>query len=230
MTLSPLSNRLSSALPYVREGCFFADVGTDHAYLPIHLCQTGKIRGAVASDIGEGPLAIAKANIASYGLADKIKTCLSDGLLKLLPYAPEDIAVFGMGGELIASILSAVPWTKDARLRFILQPMTKAETLRAHLLCEGFRILDETLTKDEGRIYQTICAEYDGTPRTLSPLALLVGEINLKRGGALLSELLARHQKTFTEIQAAKKNAGISVSYETNILAEIQKYRKENAV
>jgi tRNA (adenine22-N1)-methyltransferase len=230
MTLPPLSNRLSSALPYVREGCFFADVGTDHAYLPIHLYKTGKIRGAVASDIGEGPLAIAKANIKSFGLEDKIKTCLSDGLLELASYAPEDIAIFGMGGELIASILSAVPWTKDAHLRFILQPMTKTETLRAYLLREGFEIIDETLTKDEGRIYQTIHAAYDGTPRTLSPLSLLVGEINLRRGGALLLELLARHQKTFAEIQAAKKNAGVCATYETEILGEIQRYLKETTL
>ena len=230
MTLPPLSNRLSSALPFVREGSFFADVRTDHAYLPIHLCAMGKIRGAVASDIGEGPLSIARANIGAFGLEDKIATCLSDGLLKLAPYAPEDIAIFGMGGELIASILSAVPWTKDGRLRLILQPMTKTETLRAHLASEGFAILDETLTKDEGRIYQTICAEYDGKTRTLSPLELLVGQKNLKRGGDLLSELLSRHQKTFTEIQNAKKTAGISVTYETEILTELQRYREETTI
>lgn len=230
MTLPPLSNRLSSALPFVREGCFFADVGTDHAYLPLYLCLTGKIRGAVASDIGKGPLSIAKANIKAYGLENKISTCLSDGLKELAPYAPEDIAIFGMGGELIASILSAVPFTKDERLRFILQPMTKTETLRAYLLGEGFEILDETLTKDEGRIYQTLSVAYDGKKRTCSPLALLVGEKNLKRGGKLLCELLLSKQRSLAEIQNAKTAAGLSAEYEQTVLAEIQTYLKETTL
>ncbi len=228
MTLPSLSNRLLSALPFIREGSFLADVGTDHAYLPLYLCLTGKIRGAVASDIGEGPLSIAKANIKAYGLEDKISTCLSDGLKELSPYVPEDIAIFGMGGELIASILSAVPWTKNESLRFILQPMTKTELLRAYLAAEGFDILDEVLTKDEGRIYQTICAVYDGKKRAQSPLALLVGQKNLKRGGALLRELLLLKEKTFTEIQNAKILAGLSAEYEQTVLTEIHDYTKEN--
>jgi tRNA (adenine22-N1)-methyltransferase len=143
-------------------------------------------------------------------------------LHKIAPYAPEDISIFGMGGELIASILTAVPWTKDSSLRLILQPMTRAESLRAHLDSEGFAVLDETLTKDEGRIYQTLSVAYDGQTRTHSPLALLVGEINLKRRDPLLFELLARHQKTFTEIQAAKAAAGVDTAYERALLAEIK--------
>ncbi|MBO4979060.1 MAG: SAM-dependent methyltransferase [Clostridia bacterium] len=222
MTLPPISKRLLSALPYVREGTFLADIGTDHAYLPLYLCLTGRVRGAVAADVREGPLAVAGANIRAYGLEDKITTCLSDGLQRIAPYAPEDITVFGMGGELIASILAAVPWTKDPSLRFVLQPMTKPETLRQFLDLEGFSVLGETLTKEDGRIYQTLVVTYDGQTRTHSPLALLVGEANLKRRDSLLFELLARHQKTLAEIQAAKAAAGVDAAYECALLAEIK--------
>ena len=224
MTLPPISKRLLSALPFVREGSFLADVGTDHAYLPLYLCLTGKIRGAVAADVREGPLKSAQTNIKAYGLEDKISTCLSDGLQKLAPFAPEDISIFGMGGELIASILSAVPWTKDESLRFLLQPMTKTELLRAYLDAEGFRVLDETLTEDDGRIYQTLAVAYDGKVRTHSPLALLVGEKNLARGGELLRELLAVKKKTLTEIEAAKSAAGLPVDYERGVLTEMKEY------
>ncbi|MBE6662710.1 MAG: SAM-dependent methyltransferase [Ruminococcaceae bacterium] len=230
MTLPPISKRLLSAIPFVREGSFLADVGTDHAYLPLYLCLTGKIRGAVAADVREGPLSSAKANIKAYGLADKIETCLSDGLLKLAPFAPEDVSIFGMGGELIASIMAAVDWTKDGKLRFILQPMTKTESLRAYLAREGFAILDETLTKEDGRIYQTLSVAFDGKNRTLSPLALLVGEKNLERGGELLAELLLAKQKTFTEILAAKRAAGLDTEYERTVLAEIESYLKEKTL
>lgn len=224
MTYPPISKRLLSALPFVREGSFLADVGTDHAYLPLYLCLTGKIRGAVAADVREGPLKSAQTNIKAYGLEDKISTCLSDGLQKLAPFAPEDISIFGMGGELIASILAAVPWTKDARLRFLLQPMTKAEVLRAYLDAEGFVVLDETLTEDDGRIYQTLAVAYDGKLRSHSPLALLVGEKNLARGGALLLELLAAKKKTLTEIETAKTAAGLNADYERGVLTEIKEY------
>ena len=44
-----LSKRLGAAASFVRKGSFIADVGTDHAYLPIALCEAGLIRGAVAS-------------------------------------------------------------------------------------------------------------------------------------------------------------------------------------
>ena len=159
-----------------------------------------------------------------FGLEEKIDTCLSDGLQKLAPFAPEDISIFGMGGELIASILSAVPWTKDKSLRFILQPMTKTEVLRAYLDAEGFAILDETLTKEDGRIYQTLAVEYDGTTRTHTPLELLVGENTLEKGGELLTELLAVKQKTLSEIEAAKTAAGLEASYERDILNEIKEY------
>ncbi len=224
MTLPPISKRLLSALPFIREGSFLADVGTDHAYLPLYLCLTGKIRGAVAADVREGPLSSARANIKAYGLEDKISTCLSDGLQKLSPFAPEDISIFGMGGELIASILAAVPWTKDERLRFILQPMTKTEVLRAYLDAEGFAILEETLTEEDGRIYQTLSVAYDGRVRTHTPLALLVGEKNLQRGGELLWELLATKKKILTEIKIAKTTAGLDADYERTILAEIKEY------
>ena len=227
MSLPPLSNRLMSAVPYVREGAFVADIGTDHAYLPIYLCRIGKIRGAVAADIGKGPLAIAAANIRENGLADKIPTCLSDGLEHIGPYAPTDIIVFGMGGELIVSILHAAPWVKDASIRLILQPMTKSEILRAYLLENGFDIIDECLTEDQGRIYQTLCAEYDGKARTDTPLALFAGRQNLKRGGALLCRLLDTKKKTLTEIYNAKTSAGLRADEEHTLLEEIQNYQKE---
>ncbi len=227
MSLPPLSNRLMSAVPYVREGAFVADIGTDHAYLPIYLCQIGKIRGAVAADIGKGPLAIAAANIRENGLCDRIPTCLSDGLEHIAPYTPTDIIIFGMGGELIASILAAAPWIKDADIRLVLQPMTKPEILRAYLYENGFDIMDECLTEDQGRIYQTLCASFDGKARHDTPLGLFVGKHNLGRGGALLSRLLESKQKTLTEIYRAKTSAGLYADEEYALLTEIKNYQKE---
>ena len=48
-----LSPRLQCIAELVRPGARLADVGTDHAYLPVWLLQNGKITRAVASEISK---------------------------------------------------------------------------------------------------------------------------------------------------------------------------------
>lgn len=133
-------NRLLSAIPYLRAGGVVADIGTDHAYLPIELCRRGICRRAVACDINEGPISAARANIRAAGLSDRIDTLCTDGLHGVEPYAPDDILIFGMGGELIVRILCEAPWVRNDRIGLILQPMSRAEILRRYLWENGFEI------------------------------------------------------------------------------------------
>ena len=63
-----LSPRLRSVAELVPQGAGFADVGTDHAYLPVWLLQRGVIRRAVASDLRRGPLERARLTAEKYGL------------------------------------------------------------------------------------------------------------------------------------------------------------------
>ena len=177
-----LSPRLLAAAGFVRPMAVVADVGTDHAYLPIYLCGTGRIRSAVASDINEGPVHRAKINIASHSLAKKIAVCHTDGLSGIDAYSPTDIIICGMGGELIAEIISRAEWTKNRDIRLILQPMTHAEKLRKYLCDEGYLIIDEAMAKEE-KVYQIICAEYRGERVEYSPLELTFGKQNIARGG-----------------------------------------------
>ena len=62
-----LSPRLRSVAELVPQGAGFADVGTDHAYLPVWLLQRGVIRRAVASDLRRGPLERARLTAEKYG-------------------------------------------------------------------------------------------------------------------------------------------------------------------
>ena len=72
MKTAHLTPRLFCAAEFVRRGAVFADVGTDHAYLPIFLLEEGKISRAVCSDINEGPLLNAEKNASEHGVLEKI--------------------------------------------------------------------------------------------------------------------------------------------------------------
>ena len=79
MTQSTLDARLAAAAEYVRQGAVFADIGTDHAHLPIYLLECGRITQAVAADIAQGPLSRAQENASEHGLSDKIIFRQTDG-------------------------------------------------------------------------------------------------------------------------------------------------------
>ena len=223
MKLPSLQKRLRAAIPFVRKGSFLADIGTDHAYLPVYLYGIGHIRGAIASDINDKPLMSAKAHIAAYGAEQGVATLLCDGLAGIEAYAPEDITVFGMGGELIARILEDAPFVKDPRIRLILQPMSRAEDLRRYLAEQGFAIMGESLCAEGQRIYQIICAEYDGRTREISVIEALLGKENIQRGGELFSTLLGQKKRIFENILAGKTSSGEPTEYEKEILSEIEK-------
>ncbi|MBO7250377.1 MAG: SAM-dependent methyltransferase [Clostridia bacterium] len=220
MNTPKLSPRLLAAADLVRPMATLADVGTDHAYLPIYLCKLGKIRSAIASDINEGPVERAKINIASHSLARKISVKLTDGLSGLREYSPTDIVICGMGGELIISIISAAEWTKDKSLRLILQPMTHADKLRAYLIGAGFSIIEERLAKEE-KVYQIICAEYSGESAEYSPIELIFGKQNIERGGEELRAYAEYVRSVFEVRLLGKQKAGSDTSEEESMLSGI---------
>ena len=109
--LFQLDGRLAKCAAMLR-GVPFADIGTDHAYLPVYLAVRGEIPAAIAADLREGPLESAKRTIARFHVESIVTARLSDGLAAIQPQEAEDIVIAGMGGELIAQILSKAPWLK----------------------------------------------------------------------------------------------------------------------
>lgn len=172
-----LSRRLHAALLLVREGRTVADIGTDHAYLPIALVKSGKTECAFASDIGKGPLERAEENIKKAGLEEKIKTVLTDGAAAFDSLA-DDFVIAGMGGELIFDIISRAPFMKNENIHLVLQPMTKIPTLRKNLLKEGFRIDDEKLVFEDDRVYTVMSVYYDGKVREISECEAITGNVD----------------------------------------------------
>ncbi len=100
-----ISRRLKAVAALVTGDGTIADIGTDHAYIPIYLIQTGAAAHAIAMDVNPGPLARAQEHIGQYGLSASIETRLSDGLARLRPGEADSVVIAGMGGALMTRIL-----------------------------------------------------------------------------------------------------------------------------
>lgn len=159
-----MSKRLSAVAAAVRRGSRVADIGTDHAYLPVYLVKNGICPTAIAADIRSGPAAAARRTVEAAGLADRIAVRLGDGLAPVAADEADDIVIAGMGGENIAAILAAAPWIKAPHYRLILQPMSKAEVLHAYLLQNGFAITAEETVTEDGHLYIWLTAVYTAAP------------------------------------------------------------------
>lgn len=187
-----LGERLSACAAYVREGSRVADVGTDHAQLPVWLVTSGRAPSAVATDINEGPLALARRNIARLCPGADIKTLLCDGLAAVSPDEVDDVIIAGMGGDVIVHILSEAPWLRSEKYRLILQPMSKPERLRGWLAESGFEIIDETPVRDAGRLYSILCVSFTGEARQPELWELCGGALCKKTDDPLAKEYLAK--------------------------------------
>jgi len=151
-----LQPRLQCLADCVPEGARLADVGTDHGYLPVWLLQNGRIASAIASDINAEPLEHARRTAAEYGMTLDLRLCA--GLDAVAPDEVDVIAIAGMGGETIITILEGAAWDWRGKT-LLLQPMTKAELLRRYLTEHGFRIASERLVLDKGVIYPVLTVE-----------------------------------------------------------------------
>ena len=188
-----LTPRLRTIADWVPQGAKLADVGTDHAYLPVWLSIHGRVSCAIASDLRKGPLERARLTGSTYG-AEKIDYRLCNGLADIRPEEADTIVIAGMGGENIASILAAAPWTADGVHTLLLSPHTRAEELRLFLMDHGYAIRREALVYDRGTIYP--CMEAAGGEMTLS-LGQLWGGAKLLRdplGDRYLIEKIIRLQ------------------------------------
>ena len=148
-----LSKRLQAVAGLVTAGSVLADIGTDHAYIPICLVQSGRIKGAVAMDINRGPLKRAEENIREHGLEDRIHTRLSDGFEALEPGEADCAVIAGMGGGLLVRILKEGGSVIGTLKECILQPQSEIEKVRAFLLEEGFLFIAEDMVEEDGKYY-----------------------------------------------------------------------------
>lgn len=163
-TLSP---RLLACCGFVAPGDSVADVGCDHGYLSIYLLTNGIASSVIASDIRQMPLQSAVRNAEKYGVQDKIRFFLSDGV-RDIPQEFDTLVCAGMGADTMVSILEAAPWLKTDKYRLILQCQSKTHYLRKYLSDNDWRIAEETVVRD-GRFLYTVMEVIYQPGHTLTP-------------------------------------------------------------
>jgi len=148
-----LSKRLAAIADMVPQGSRLVDVGCDHAYIDITLLQEGRIPHALAMDVADGPLAIARQNISLVGLDGQCEVRKSNGLSAYRKGEGDVLVIAGMGGILIQSILSDAPEKAESFRELILSPHREPWVLRSYLTANGMGICEERFIEDDGKFY-----------------------------------------------------------------------------
>ncbi|MCI9441838.1 MAG: SAM-dependent methyltransferase [Ruminococcus sp.] len=225
-----LSRRLQAVASLVTVGHRVADIGTDHAYVPIYLMQERRAVFAIAMDVNEGPLKKAKEHVDRSSLNDKIELRLSDGFEKLDPFEADTAVLAGMGGPLIIRILEEYQETTLSLKECILQPQSEIAKVRAFLIEEGFLFIREDMVKDDGKYYPMIkvAVPHDHTVRhkAKSQAAVSAWDETELRYGKLLLEMKHPVLKEYLDREFAIRQQ-ILKRLEGKTGAAIEKRREE---
>ena len=200
-----------------------ADIGTDHAYIPIKLASMGIIEKAIATDKNEGPLKIAEENVIKYGLLKKIDLRLGEGLDPLDEGECELVIIAGMGGKLIGDIIED-NLCKSKSFKFLLQPMNAQAELRKRLINMGFKITKESLSCERFKVYNAFCCEKGVQCMPEEKFLHVPLELSCnKYYNMLIDKKIRELGKIIKGLENAKSPDYSEINYYKNLLGEIEK-------
>ncbi len=191
LAVMELSKRLAALARHVPAGEAVADIGTDHAYLPVYLIQQGISPWIVAGDINRKPYEAALINVQSSGLCNSIDLRLGNGLNILKPGEASVLVVAGMGGKTICAILEQGGAVLQQMWRLVIQPMRDISMVRCWLADNGWRLADEEMVVEDRHYYVIIVAER-GQEMITDRFALEVGPRLLEKKDAVLKGFLTK--------------------------------------
>ena len=208
--------RLVRIASMVKKGMITADIGTDHAFLPIMLVENGTCEKVYACDVAKGPLQAAKSNIAARGLSLKITTILTDGLCDV----PEDtqcVVIAGMGYQTAKGILERAQARLDDLQHIIVEVNRDTVSMRRWISEHGYTIVNETYVYDRGHDYVTI----DFNTQKHEPYSiqdLYLGPVLKKTGKDEYADFLKRRAEKIRYILSVSANGNPSLTEELSII------------
>lgn len=208
MNASHLSLRLQTVADFVQPGARLADIGSDHAYLPVHLAKQGLLTKAVAGEVVRGPYENAVSEIKKEGLENVIMARLANGLAAIKSDDQIDtITIAGMGGTLITQILDAGVDRLRHEERLILQPNVGEDNVRQWLQNHDYGIIAERILAEDGHIYEIIVSDPVDTPTTFNPTQLKFGPFLLQEKSPVLQDKWRKEQARLDDVIATMQHA-----------------------
>ncbi|SDN08671.1 tRNA (adenine(22)-N(1))-methyltransferase [Sediminibacillus halophilus] len=175
-----VSNRLQCVASFLPKGALFADIGSDHAYLPVYVCHLDKQATAIAGEINEGPYQSAKSTVVEEGLTDRIEVRKGDGLAVISANEVNQVVIAGMGGSLISAILQEGKEKLAGVGQIIAQPNVEARAVRVWLQDNGYRLNGEAILEEAGHRYEVISAISSDITYSMTETELLLGPYLMK--------------------------------------------------
>ncbi len=225
-----LSLRLKTIASMAEQCNCIADIGTDHAYIPIYLVKNHMCFKAIASDINRGPVKKAEMNILLENLEDKIQCRLGSGLNTIKPEEVQGIVIAGMGGNLIRDIIEQGMEVFKKAKYVILQPVQNSEVLREYIYKKGYDIIDEELCIDENKFYEIIKIKHNNEAKEIDSIFYEIGKSLVDRKHPLIAQFIKAKIITYNKIvnsikedtQSAKKRK-VEVNVKIQKLEELMK-------
>ncbi|PHK49745.1 tRNA (adenine(22)-N(1))-methyltransferase [Staphylococcus edaphicus] len=215
----PLNQRLKKVSTYIQGDCL-ADIGSDHAYLPIYAVENNLIDTAIAGEVIKGPFDASVRNVRDYQLSNSIDVRLGDGLsvIKADDHITS-VSICGMGGPLIAKILTEGASKLKDQPRLILQSNIQSGAIREQLVKLNYTICAEDILEEKGHIYEILVADYNEK-------SVAMTEKEVKFGPKLLENKTALFYKKWERERAAliKIKDNLDSDMHKTRLAEINKH------
>lgn len=189
-----LSKRLQTVADYITTGNRVADIGSDHAQLPVYLIQSGKSAFAVAGEVNEGPWQAACKQIENANLTRQISARKGNGLEVVQPNEVDTVTICGMGGALISTILGQ--GDQQGKLEgvkeLVLQPNIGEDAVRVWLREHDWVLQDEAIVEEDGKIYEVLYAKKKQRADELNQKLYTGSELGLPYPAPVTNAILMR--------------------------------------
>lgn len=147
-----LSRRLEAIVNQIMPARCLADVGTDHALVPLAALERGLVTEAIATDRCEAPLNHTRERLGA-STPKGLSFLRGEGLTPLRASGCDAVIIAGMGARAIVNVLAETPEALSHCQQIILAPNQESWRIREWAFFHGWHLASESVIHEAGRDY-----------------------------------------------------------------------------